>query len=225
MQCVILAAGRGTRMGALTNNLPKPLLKVAGKPIIEHIVSALPSDITELIIIVSYKGDMIRDYCGDMFLGRTVTYCEQKNPVGGTGDALRCAQSVLRGKFMVLNGDDIHGSRVLAEAITRTASIIAVYSDTPQRFGVLSKNDDGTLCDIVEKPAQPLSNLVNTGAFVTDTRLFDEEVPLSSSGELYVTDMLTAFAKKYPVNIIEQPDWISIGYPEDIVKAEKILNG
>ena len=223
MQCVILAAGRGTRMGVLTDSRPKPLVLVAGTPIIAHIVSALPTEVTELVIIVSYRGDMIRDYCGSEFLGRTVTYCEQANPVGGTGDALKCAQSILKGKFMVLNGDDIHGPAILAQAATESAAIIAVYSNTPERFGVLSKNDDGTLRDIVEKPAQPQSNLVNTGAFVADTRLFDTDVPLSASGELYVTDMLTQFAKKYPVKIIEQTKWIPIGYPEDVAKAEERL--
>lgn len=223
MQCVILAAGRGTRMGALTEDRPKPLVQVAGEPIINHIVSALPSAITELVIVVSYKADLIRKHCGSEFFGRKVTYCEQINPVGGTGDALRTAQSVLQGKFMVLNGDDIHGAKILAEAVDEPAAIIAVYSDTPERFGVLGKNEDGTLRDIVEKPSQPLSNLVNTGAFVTDVRLFDEEVPVSRLGELLVTDMLTVYAKKYPVKIIEQPEWIAIGYPEDVEKAEKIL--
>ncbi len=74
MQCVILAAGGGTRMRPLTLVRPKPLIIIASKPLIEHIVGALPSEIDSLIMVVCYKADMIRDYCGEIFLGRPVTY-------------------------------------------------------------------------------------------------------------------------------------------------------
>ncbi|MCA9360313.1 NTP transferase domain-containing protein [Candidatus Nomurabacteria bacterium] len=223
MQCVILAAGKGTRMLPLTKTIPKPLIKVCGKPILDHIVEALPANITELVIVTNYLEEQIRAHCGEEFYGRKVTYVHQDNPAGGTGNALLCTKNLLTGKFIVLNGDDIHGAEALVEAVQEPYSILAVYSETPELFGVLEKNEDGTLKAIVEKPKEPTSNLVNTGGFVTDLALFENDVAVSDAGELYATDMLTQCASFKKVKIIEQKKWLPIGYPEDIKKAEYIL--
>ena len=78
MQCVILAAGKGTRLRPLTEKCPKPLVEVGGKTLLDHIVGALPSAVDELIIVTGYKGEMIREYCGKEFYGRKVTYIHQE---------------------------------------------------------------------------------------------------------------------------------------------------
>jgi len=78
MQCVILAAGKGTRLRPLTENCPKPLVEVGGKTLLDHIVGALPSSVDELIIVTGYLGEMIEAYCGTEFHGRKVTYVTQK---------------------------------------------------------------------------------------------------------------------------------------------------
>jgi len=70
MQCVILAAGKGTRLRPLTENCPKPLVEVGGKTLLDHIVGALPSSVDELIIVTGYLGEMIEAYCGTEFHGR-----------------------------------------------------------------------------------------------------------------------------------------------------------
>jgi len=224
MQCVILAAGRGTRMGALTETKPKPLIEVLGRPIIEYIVSALPSEITELVIVIGYKGEMIREYCGDTSLGRKVTYCEQANPAGGTGDALLSTKDVVKGKFLLLNGDDIYGKDSLKRIVKEDHAIFSMTSKTPERFGVLVQNEDGTLKAIIEKPKNPSSNLVNIGGFVINDSIFDYDIAVSDSGELYVTDFVTAYAQHNPVKIIEQDLWLPIGYPEHIKEAEEVLS-
>jgi UDP-N-acetylglucosamine diphosphorylase / glucose-1-phosphate thymidylyltransferase / UDP-N-acetylgalactosamine diphosphorylase / glucosamine-1-phosphate N-acetyltransferase / galactosamine-1-phosphate N-acetyltransferase len=225
MQCIILAAGKGTRMRPLTESCPKPLLKVAGKPILEHIVDALPPQIDEVVVIVSYLKEQIIAWGGEEFHGRRMVYREQVNPAGGTGDALLCARDVLRGKFLFMYGDDIHGANALAEAVEEEHAILGAYSETPERYGVLVPNADGTLKEILEKPENPPSNLINIGGFVINDSIFTYTVPVSASGELYVTDMLTEYAKVNPVKIVMQDTWIPIGYPEDIVKAEELLAG
>ncbi len=101
--------------------------------------------------------------------------------------------------------------------------MLGVHSDTPELFGVLIKNADGTLKEIIEKPANPTSNLVNIGGFVAEPKLLEYNVSQSVSGEVYVTDMFSAYAAEYPVRIIEQNRWLPIGYPEDIQKAEAVL--
>lgn len=223
MQCVILCAGKGTRMRPLTEMCPKPLLTVCGKPILEHIVRALPPEVNELVLIVGYLKEQIIECCGFEYLGKKVTYREQVDFAGGTGDALLCAKDVLREKFLFMYGDDVHGTEILKKAVAYNHAILGTHSETPEKFGVLVPNADGTLKEIIEKPKNPPSNLINIGGFVINTTIFNYDVPVSDSGELYVTDMLTEYAKYNAVQILEQDVWIPIGYPEDIGKAEQIL--
>ena len=223
MQCVILAAGEGTRMRPLTETCPKPLIPVAGKPIIEHIVSALPEEITELVLVVSYKADAIKAHCGDTYCGRPVTYVMQENPKGGTGDALFAAKEVLHDRFLVMYGDDIHGAAAIKKAVQCEHAFLAAHSDTPEKFGVIELNADGTLKGIIEKPEHPPTNLVNIGGFVVTPDIFTCTAPKSHLGEYLLTDNITTYAQKYPVQVIEQELWIPIGYPADIEKAEKTL--
>ena len=78
---------------------------------------------------------------------------------------------------------------------------------------------------IIEKPKNPTSSLINTGVYILNDSIFTYHVPLSVSGELYMTDMVTEYAKDNPVQILVQDVWISIGYPEDIEKAETLICG
>jgi bifunctional UDP-N-acetylglucosamine pyrophosphorylase/glucosamine-1-phosphate N-acetyltransferase len=223
MQCVILAAGEGTRMRPLTLTTPKPLIRVCGKPIIEYIVEALPSEVNELIIVTGYKGEMIREYCGEMFLGKKVSYRAQENPKGGTADALMQTRDIVKGRFLVMYADDIHGKEALAEVALNESGMLAARSDTPEKFGVLDVRADGTLEAIVEKPEVPPSNFVNIGGFVLTDDIFEIHTACSASGEYYLTDTVTEYARTHPVFVVEQSTWIPIGYPEDIAKAEAIL--
>ncbi len=210
-------------MRPLTESCPKPLIKVCGKPILEHIVHSLPEEIDEIVLIVGYLKEQIMELCGSEYLGKRVQYCIQEDFAGGTGDALACAEGILRGKFLFMYGDDIHGKEMLKKAIEFDHAILGTYSDTPQKYGVLVSNEDGTLKEIFEKPENPPSNLINIGGFVINSSIFTYKVPVSSLGEIFATDMLTEYAKDHPVQILEQNLWIPIGYPEDIAKAEKIL--
>ncbi len=223
MQCVILAAGKGTRMRPLTEHLPKPLIKVCGKTLLQHIVEALPAEIEEIILVVNYLEEQIRAYCGEEFCGRRVKYVTQTNPAGGTGEALLCAKPLLKGRFLFMYADDIHGAKTLQAVVSHPYAMLAAHSDEPQHFGVLELHADGSLKSIHEKPAVPPSNLINIGGMVLDTGIFAYEAKRSQSGEVYVTDMVTAFAKDHKVMVLEQYVWIPVGKPEDIVLAEECL--
>jgi bifunctional UDP-N-acetylglucosamine pyrophosphorylase/glucosamine-1-phosphate N-acetyltransferase len=217
-----MAAGEGKRMRPLTLERPKPLVHVAGKPIIEHVLEALPPEVTEVIVVIGYKGDMIQKHLGDSYGGRSIRYVHQWMPAG-TAHALSLARPFLTGKFFLLNADDILGKEALAEAVLHPLSILVAPHEEPSKFGVIAKRADGTLEGIEEKPEQPKTNLVNTGAMVLDERLFQYEAPRHATGEYYMTDPLSALAKEHPVMVIEQPLWIPVGYPEDIPKAEAKL--
>lgn len=222
MQAVILAAGEGKRMLPLTLERPKPLLPVLGKPILEHILEALPAEVDHVILVVGYKREMVMEYFGDSFGGRRIEYVVQER-VEGTMKALLLAQPLLSGRFLLMNADDIHGETALNEALNHPLALIVSPHIDPSRFGVVEKSAEGTLLHIVEKPEVPPTNLVSTGAMVLDQRIFEYAVAASSSGEYYLPDALEQLAKDAPVSLIVQELWIPLGYPEDIPEAEKRL--
>lgn len=222
MQAVILAAGIGKRMQPHTLERPKPLVHVAGRPLLEHIIDALPPEIDEIILVVGYKADMIEKHFGTEYKGRQIRYVHQWMQVG-TAHALSIARPFLSGKFLFLNADDIHAPEALAEALMHPLAILVSPYHSPEKMGVIALKDDGTLHSITEKPQNPLGNLVNTGAMVLDDRIFTYEAPRHETGEYYITDPFSALAKEHPVMVIEQPLWIPVGCPEDIPKAEERL--
>ncbi len=222
MKAVIMAAGEGKRMRPLTLERPKPLIEVAGKPLIEHVLDALPPAVDEIIIVVGYKGDMIRAHLGEAYKGRPIRYVHQWMQAG-TAHALSLARPFLDGRFMLLNADDILGPEALLEATKHPLAILATTHAEPQKMGVISMRPDGTLEAIIEKPENPSSNLVSTGAMVLDERLFKHEAARHESGEYFMTHPLGLLAAEHPIKVIEQAVWIPVGYPHDIEKAEARL--
>ena len=223
MQCVILAAGKGTRLRPLTDNTPKQLVKVNGKPLLDLIVSELPSSIDEIIMVTGYLEEQIKAHCGNEYFGRPVTYITQVKPTG-TAHALWLCKDLLIGRFLFMFADDIHGGDDLARATSYSRSLLTTPTKTPERFGIVVRHPDGTLAEIIEKPEHPPSNLASTGAMVLDTHIFEFEPTVETNGEYYLTDVIAEYSKKYPVAVVEEDLWIPIGYPEDIQKAEAILN-
>jgi len=222
MQCVILAAGKGTRLRPLTDNTPKPLVRVAGKTLLDHIVETLPSAVKELIIVTGYLEEKIKEHCQDEFHGRKVTYITQHEQKG-TGHALWLCKDHIKGRFLFMFADDLHGIQDIARATSYTRSMLTLTTTTPERFGIVVRHPDGTLAEMIEKPQQPPSNMASTGVFVLDEHIFEFEPKVQMNDEFYHTDMVREYAKKYPIAVVEQNIWIPIGYPEDIEKAEKIL--
>ncbi len=223
MQCVILAAGKGTRMRPLTDNTPKPLVQVAGKPLLEHIVSALPSAVEELIIVTGYLEDQIKAYCGDIFQGRKVTYVHQAEQKG-TAHALWLCKELIKDRFLFMFADDLHGAQDIARVTSYTRAMLTLTTDTPEKFGIVVRHPDGTLAEIVEKPVHPPSNLASTGVMMLDEHIFEfDPFAIETKGEYYLTDVLQEYARSYPVAVVEQQLWIPVGYPEDVERADAFL--
>jgi NDP-sugar pyrophosphorylase family protein len=223
MQCVILAAGKGTRLRPLTDTIPKPLVKVLGKSLLDHIVESLPSSIDELIIVTGYLEEKIREHCGDTFHGRKVTYVHQAEQKG-TAHALWLCKDHLKGRFLFMFADDLHGPGDIARATSYSRSMLTFTTNTPEKFGIVVRHPDGTLAEIIEKPEHAPSNLASTGVMVLDDNIFKYDPLIGElNGEYYLTGVIKEYARDYPMAVVEQNLWIPIGYPEDIEKAEKIL--
>ncbi|MBI4054305.1 MAG: nucleotidyltransferase family protein [Candidatus Doudnabacteria bacterium] len=176
MQAVILAAGLGTRMGNLTSNRPKPLLTIENKSLLEHNFHALPNEINEVVLVVGYLGDQIKELIGTSYNGRKVIHIEQKELLG-TGHALDLCKDVLRGRFLVLMGDDLYAKKDLVAMIKHPLSLLVLEvkggeldMGTP---GVVKLDESGRVFDIVEGERLQKGSLVNCAAYVLDERYFD----------------------------------------------------
>ncbi len=210
-------------MMPLTASTPKPLLKVAGKTLLDHTLALLPKDISEVIIVVHYLGDQIVEHMKAHHPDLPVRILWQ-DECSGTARALELAKPYLKGeKFILLFSDDMHSRAAVLEAAGHDLAIVAKAADHPERFGVLQLNVNGTLREIVEKPEKPKTNLVNVGVHVLDDRIFEYTAPQHSNGEYYVTDMINQLAKNSPIAVVKTDFWVPIGYPEDFKEAEKIL--
>jgi NDP-sugar pyrophosphorylase family protein len=225
MKAIILAAGEGVRMRPLTLNKPKPLLEVGRKTILEQIVSRLPNEVDELILVVGYLGQQIIDFCKDEFCGRKVRYVWQEKKLG-TYHALKICQNLLEPgeQFLMLFADDIHGDEGIKECLKHERALIIEKTNEPWKFGIVELNDDMSIVDIIEKPEKPPSNFASTGVLLLDTKIFDYEADLHPNGEYYLTSALSKMLKDgHKAYAVKSTLWLPIGCPEDIRKAEKKL--
>ena len=231
MKALILAAGEGTRLRPLTSNIPKPLLMVAGRPFLSHILDALIAQgITDISILVGWKANKIKEHYGDgSHLGLRISYLEQKERMG-TAHAIGCAAGVIDEPFVCINGDVVifepDLQRVL-DRFDRTQCMVmgAVRVPDPERFGVIEERD-GRLIKIHEKPKNPPTDLINAGLFVFTPQIFEEinSTPKSPRGEYEITDTLNALAAQGKVTVQPlQEGWIDVGRPWDFLHANEIL--
>lgn len=223
MQAVIMAAGLGTRLRPHTLTTPKPMLSVAGRPILEWTFASLPPDVDEVVLVVNYLKEKISAHFGDSWNGRRVRYVEQTE-LKGTGDALARCAPLLNGKFLVMNGDDLYGADDVAAACSRDLSILAKATDVPGRFGAFRTDTAGNLVDIIEGADIEAGGLVNAGLYVLDRRFFDYPlVPIRDGAEFGLPQTLVTMAKDHPIAIVKAAFWCPIGYPEDLEKATATL--
>lgn len=228
MQAVILAAGRGVRMGELTNDTPKPMLKISGKPILEYILANLPDEISEIIIVVGYKEEIIESYFKDHYQNKKIKYVVQ-NELNGSGSALHSAKEFLHDKFLVLNADDLYSRSDLEKFIANDPpAVLAKEVQNSSRFGVLKIDDNGCLLEIIEAPKENHGNLVNTGAYLLNNKFFDYKLVKKSTQvlekEFGLPQTMIKMNKDYKIKVEKAEFWQPLGYPEDILKAEEIIH-
>jgi NDP-sugar pyrophosphorylase family protein len=225
MKALIFAAGRGVRMLPLTAEKPKPLLELMGKSLLERVFDTLPEEITEVVLVVGYRGEMIRDKFGDSFQGRKITYVEQKEQLG-TGNALMaCRSNIGAGEyFLIIYADDIHDKEVIAAAVRKNnPAVFVARVQYPERFGVVVVNDDGRILGLEEAPKEPKTDLAVTGAYFLNADIFNYPPVLEPRGEYYINSMLLPYMRDHDVRVEIENVWIPIGYPEDLKKAETAL--
>ena len=210
-------------MRPLTEHIPKPMLTVHGKPLLTYILESLPDAVTEYIVVVGYKREVIQDYFGTSYKKKPISYVIQEKKTG-TADALKLCFPLLNDgeRFLLTYADDIYDKESITRCLDHRYSLLVTETDEPERYGVVTLNKDGSVLDIEEKPTHPKSNLIAPGIYILDTNIFDYE-PSTLNGEYYFTTMLDQFIKKHKVFTEKADFWVTIGYPHDIGKAEALL--
>lgn len=228
MQAVILAAGRGTRMKALTEAVPKPMLEVLGKTLLEHKFDVLPPEITEIILVVGYHEESVRGRFGDSYNGTLIRYVHQEE-LNGTGGAVYLAAPFLHDRFLVMMGDDIYGKADVARCIeTPDWSVLVKKTDQMASGGSMVLDANECCIAILEGDHRGKPGIMNTNLFVLDTRLFAHPLIPAGNGhtEFGLPQTVVEAAKDagIPLRAVDATLWIQITSPEDLSGAEGTLS-
>ena len=181
MKAVIMAGGEGSRLRPLTTNLPKPMMPLVNRPMMEHVVNLLAHHgFDEIVVTVAYLASAIRNYFGDgSQFGVRMVYATEESPLGTAG-SVRNAMDELQERFLVISGDvltDIDLSAIWASHIEKgaLATIALTPVDNPLEFGIVITREDGSIERFLEKPSwgQVFSDTINTGIFVLEPEIFD----------------------------------------------------
>ncbi|HLG66928.1 MAG TPA: sugar phosphate nucleotidyltransferase [Acidimicrobiales bacterium] len=234
MKAVIMAGGEGTRLRPLTSNQPKPMLPMANRPMMEHVVRLLRAHgFTDIVVTVAFMANTIRNYFGDgSELGVRMVYATEATPLGTAG-SVRNAREELDERFLVISGDvltDIDLGAVVDfhERKGALATIALCAVENPLEFGIVITREDGTIERFLEKPTwgQVFSDTINTGIYVLEPAIFDfipEGRSVDFSGEVFPA-VLDAGA---PImGHVADGYWEDVGTTEAYLKAHQdILDG
>lgn len=233
---VISAAGRGTRMLELSEDKPKMLIEIKGKPFLAYLLdNILEAGYTEIMMVMGYKEEMMKEflknykYPGKEYTVDTINQFDVLGPKEkeyGTACPLKCVKDWTAGEnFISLVGDNFYSTRDLKamDVDDEYNYVGGLQHANPERFGVLIGNGE-LLKEIIEKPKEFVGDLINTSLYKFTPAMF-EKLPLitkSPRGEYEITDVISLLAKEGKVKVkILQDNWMDFGRPEDIQKFSK----
>lgn len=211
-------------MRPLTDNIPKPMVPVLGRPLLEYTFRALPKEVDEVIVAVRYLGDKIKNYFGDHFLDKKIIYVEGSEL--GTAYSFLAAKEYLKNerRFLFLYGDECPNAQDINDCLRYPSSILCWQVDDPWNHGVVKLGMNNQIIKITEKPENPATNIIAGGAMVLTPQIFEYEPVAGKKNEFYFTDMLDEYLKKETVNAIISTTAIGgISTPKDIERLEKYL--
>jgi mannose-1-phosphate guanylyltransferase len=233
MQALILSGGQGTRLRPLTSTIPKPVVPLAGRPLISYMLEWLRAHgVDDVILSCGFMAQGVRDVLGDgSAMGIRLRYLEEPQPLG-TGGALKFAQELLDERFFMLNGDvltDINLTEELRQhedtGARATLSLIPV--EDPSAYGLVRRNPDCSVSEFVEKPGpeQIDTDLINAGAYVLERDLLDEMGPAGTNISME-REVFPELIDRGLFGFAAQGYWLDIGTPERYLQGTyDILEG
>ncbi len=176
MKAVIMAGGFGTRLRPLTNNIPKPIVPLVNKPVMEHIIDLLrEQDIKDIVVILYHQPEIIETYFGDgSDFGVNISYVAAERDLGTAG-SVRNAEEYLKDTFLIMSGDvltdfDLNEVIDFHRKKGAMATVNLTRVEDPSAYGVVITDDDGRIRRFLEKPSwgEVFSDTVNTGIYILE---------------------------------------------------------
>jgi mannose-1-phosphate guanylyltransferase/phosphomannomutase len=181
MKAVVMAGGEGTRLRPMTSSMPKPLLPVVNRPIMEHVLRLLKRHgLTETVVTVQFLASLVRNYFGDgEELGMSLQYANEETPLGTAGSVKNAEEALRDDTFLVISGDaltDIDLTALVRYHREHDALVTVCLTRVPNplEFGITIVGEDGRVERFLEKPTwgQVFSDTVNTGIYVMEPAVY-----------------------------------------------------
>ena len=209
-------------MRELTASTPKPMLCLLGRPMLAWKIEMLPEAIDEVILVVGYLQEQIRNYFGEEWQGRKIRYVVQEE-LNGSGGAISLTKELLVGTALVMNGDDLYHHDDLSLLIREEWAVLGLYVDEAEPYGLLETDASGYLRQITERPHGKKTGTINTGAYMLQPHFFRYPLVEISATEYGLPQTLVTMAQDYPVKVQVARAWQPVGRPEDIALGEMFL--
>ncbi len=235
MNLIILAAGQGTRFYPITKHIPKALVRVRNRPLIEHVLEPFIGQVTKIIIVINPEtGPVLEAYLGQEYSGIPVQYAIQS-----TGDQKGTWPSMLKGSalldesndhFLVINSDDIFDAREIKKIVATPQELaIGVSRTTMPKKYLGMRIENGYIQGVVSNmnaETDMVNDLFCNGLHVLPRTILNQEGVMITGDEWGLPQTIFAHLKESPCRAIEMSHWISINKPDDIKKMyEKNSNG
>ncbi len=222
MKAIVLAAGKWTRMRPITETIPKPLIKIAGKPIMEHNMDHIYKSVDEIIIVIKYLGEKITEYFGDQYKWTKITYIEQWE--------WKWTWAALKGisfewDFILLYADSIFEEKDLQTLIDLDwYGCLTREMEDPSKYGVFVKDENRVATKVIEKPKEFYWNTTNVWVYKFSSSIFkmNDSIWLSPRGEYELTDSINLFCQEEDFHLIDMKwKFIDVWSPWDIFWANE----
>ena len=223
-QCLILAGGRGTRLGALTDEIPKPMLSVSGQPFLARVIEHVERQgVGKIIISAGYKHEVITEFVAMTDFGSLEVVCSVEEEPAGTAGAIKVSEPLLDDIFYLMNGDTFFGADwhqlPLDEGDIVTIGLAHVADVS--RFGRVDTNNNRVI-GFREKSEIQESGVINAGVYrVRKQQLLDEIESLPCSFEHDILPQLVS--NDQVAALLMDGEFIDIGIPGDFARAQELF--
>ena len=223
-KAVVLAAGEGKRLRPFTETMPKVMLPVANKPLLEYVFDAVrKSGISEIIVVVGYKKEVIMEYFKD-YKNIKITYVVQERQLG-TAHALLQAKKHIKDSFIVLAGDNIIDSASITKLIKDPSEYSLLIKEHPHtsKYGVVFV-EKRNISRIVEKPKEDVGRYISTGIYKLPESVFSDIEQSFSQGIHALSSVIQILVEKGKhINTLLAKSWMDIVYPWDLITVNETM--